>query len=378
MIKFFATNRAMEHLGRAVTCRDERLKLSKHGYYFVDMEKYMRFYLGTTDASRMPSDAVVKYSQQVVFEQFLCNPQIGKIVVCVHGFNVDLFEAFTWFRVLTDTMKNSQEIGDRIVTAPCELTKEKASNDELTAFVGFSWPSNGNILSYHSDQSDAISSAAAFGGLLARLKMTNKSINLICHSMGNFLACHTFKALLDGTIRPAIANDSHIHPLFEREEKFENSEKVDRSDWLIDNFVMLAADVERRHVTRCKSDDKEVELDYTGQFYSGLQHLVRHKINFYSRYDTVLRISDIEKDARETGFKIDDAASKLTFGLLDFLKRNPDQRWEKRLGEAPAPINAAPCFSSVNTTELANRKIGHSDHIDSKDIALRIAEELGI
>ena len=372
MIQFFATNRAMEHLGRAVKCRDDRLKLSKNGYYFVDMEKYMRFYLGTTDATRMPSDALVTNSEQDVFTAFLSCSRIEKIVVCVHGFNVDLFEAFTWFRILTDTMKNSQEIRDRIVTSPSDLKKNVTEG--LTAFIGFSWPSNGKVLSYHSDQNDAIGSAAAFGSLLARLKKTSKSVNLICHSMGNFLACHTFKGLLDGTI----AKDHGISKHCERGEKNNDSEQVNRNAWLVDNFVMIAADVERRHVTRCDSYDKAAELEYTGQFYSGLQHLVRRKINFYSRYDTVLGISDIEKDVREAGLKIGDAASKLTFGLLDFLKRNPDHRWEKRLGEAPAPINAAPSFSSVNATELANRKISHSDHIDSKDIALRIAKELGI
>ena len=371
MIKFFATNRAMEHLGRAVTCRKERLKLSENGYYFVDMEKYMRYYLGTTDSSSMPSDAVVPNSQQDVFDGFLRKPQIDRIVVCVHGFNVDLFEAFTWFRVLTDTMKHSQQTGNRIVTCPSEIDENTSGG---TAFIGFSWPSNGNILSYHSDQNDAIGSAAAFGRLLARLKTTEKSVNLICHSMGNFLACHTFKGLLDGTV----AKDNSIRCLFERSEKKKDSEQVTRNAWLVDNFVMIAADVERRHVTRCDSYDTAAEPDYTGPFYTGLQHLVRHKINVYSRYDTVLGISDIEKGARETALRVGDAASKLTFGLLDFLKRNPDQRWEKRLGEAPAPINAAPGFSSVNATEVANRKIGHSDHIDSKDIALRIAQKLGI
>ena len=68
----------------------------------------------------------------------------------------------------------------------------------------------------------------------------------------------------------------------------------------------------------------------------------------------------------------------MTFGLLDFLKRNPDQRWEKRLGSAPAPLNAAPGFVSVNATELAGRRIGHGDHIDSLPIVKRIARELGI
>ena len=54
MLKYFATNRDMDKLGRAVDKTSERHKLSRGGYYFVDMEKYMRFYLGTTDADEMP------------------------------------------------------------------------------------------------------------------------------------------------------------------------------------------------------------------------------------------------------------------------------------------------------------------------------------
>ena len=78
------------------------------------------------------------------------------------------------------------------------------------------------------------------------------------------------------------------------------------------------------------------------------------------------------------GLAVADAASRPTFGLLDFLDRNPDQHWEEPLGEAPAPANAAPGFTSGNATELANRKVGHSDHIDAPEVVNRIAEELEI
>ena len=178
-------------------------------------------------------------------------------------------------------------------------------------------------------------------------------------------------------IVPSVALEhEEILPLFERGEKDADTECVKRDAWLIDNYVMLAPDIERRHVTKCASSD--AETDYVGQFYSGLQHLVRCKINFYSRFDGALNVSNLEKVPREAALAVGDMASKLTRGLLDFLERNPDQRWEKRLGEAPAPMNAAPGFTSVNATELANRKIDHSDHIDSQPIVKRIAEELGI
>ena len=62
--------------------------------------------------------------------------------------------------------------------------------------------------------------------------------------------------------------------------------------------------------------------------------------------------------------------------VVDYFERNPDQRWEKRLGEAPAPPNTPPYFFSANATELARRAIGHSDHIDSPEIASRVLQEL--
>lgn len=377
MIKYFATNRDMEKLGRGVKESSKRHDLSRGGYYFVDMDKYMRFYLGTTDAEEMPHGAIVNNSEANIFDSFLANHRIGSIVVCVHGFNVKLFEAFTWFRVLTDTMKHLPNVGGRVITDPRDLMNNAAPDKSLTAFIGFSWPSNGSVLSYPSDQKEAIGSKAAFAALLARLKRTKKDVNLICHSMGNFLACHTFAALVNELILPpAVVDDKNLMDLMKRGKKKDNSEVVERKDWLVETYVMIAPDVERRHVTKC--DVVGSETNYVGPFYSGLQHLVKKKVNLYSRFDGALTVSNIEKKPREALHAIGDTASKLTFGLLDFLERNPDQKWEKRLGESPAPMNASPGFLSVNATELANRKIDHSDHIDAKAVVKRIAKELKI
>lgn len=377
MLKYFATNRNLDRLGKAVKRSSERHRLSKGGYYFVDMEQYMRFYLGTTDSDEIPTGAVVDNSQDAIFNNFLCDSRVGSVIVCVHGFNVKLFEAFTWFRILTDTMKHLPGVGGKIITEPEDFVGHNGATDSLTAFIGFSWPSNGSLLSYPSDQKEAIGSTAAFGALLARLKETGKSVKLICHSMGNFLACHTFAALVnETTIPPAVADNAQLKRLLQRGEKRGNSENVSRDDWLVDTCVMIAPDVERRHVTKC--DSAVVETDYVGPFYSGLQHLVKKKVNVYSRFDGALSVSNIEKVPRKIAHAVGDTANTLTFGLLDFLERNPDQRWEKRLGEAPAPTNAAPGFVSVNATELANRKVDHSDHIDSTLVLARIAKELEI
>ena len=49
-LRFFATNREMEHLGRRVreggggdAARELRIKLQRGGYYLVDMDRYMSF-----------------------------------------------------------------------------------------------------------------------------------------------------------------------------------------------------------------------------------------------------------------------------------------------------------------------------------------------
>ena len=132
---------------------------------------------------------------------------------------------------------------------------------------------------------------------------------------------------------------------------------------------MIAPDVERRHVTKCKPDDPKdnIETQYIGPFYSGLRHLTRRVVNIYSRFDSALKASDIEKKPRNLFYRITESPQAPT-----------DRRWEKRLGSAPAPHSAPDNFESVNATEITDRKIGHSDHIDSRSIVRRIATELEI
>ena len=175
-MRYFATNRDMHSLGRAAESDDGELRfaLSRHGYYFVDMDKYMRYYLGKVEQREIPPGAIVPDSGSEVFSDFLAHEQIKSIVVCVHGFNVKLDEAHTWFRILTDTMKSLQNRGTRVMTSPESLPPSTAANS-LTTIVGFSWPSDGHFYRYRSDQRDAIGAAAPFAALLSRLKATGKN-----------------------------------------------------------------------------------------------------------------------------------------------------------------------------------------------------------
>ncbi len=393
-IRYFATNRSMDRLAQVLK-RERRLRVEDGGYYFVNMEKYMAYYFGEVEPGVMPYEAIVKNSRRIVFDDFLADPRIGRVVVCVHGFNVHFHEAFTWFRVLSDTMSHLPECENKMVTNPEDLARLKNAQDgELTAFIGFSWPSNGSVLSYPSDQRDAAASGPALANLLGRIHLRNKSVNLICHSMGNYLACQMLAGLVKKNFIPSAFQIDAIKASLPKKTKAEYQQIADsmlsmlarsklredgspkrRDRYFVDRFIMLAPDVERRHITKC--DELGVSTDYVGPFYSGLQYLVDSIDNFYSRFDTALSISDFEKAPREIALAAASAASKLTFGLLDFMERNPDQKWEKRLGEAPHPPNGPQGFRSINATEVAGRKIDHSDHIDSEEIATRVAAVLG-
>ncbi len=397
-IRFFATNRHLDKLATNLN-RRKRLRMEEGGHYFIDMIRYMAYYLGEVEPDTVPYGAIVKNSGSEVFKDFLCNPRIGKVVVCVHGFNVDLFEAFTWFRVLTDTLRHLPDFGDRFVTDPQDPEQKKLLSDPkledgaLTAFIGFSWPSHGTVVNYAADQREASGSGNALANLLGRLHLHGKVVHLICHSMGNYLACNMLGGLVNKQFTPSVFDLDSIRDtlplktnqavlkaqkralgMLGRVELKKDESPKERATYFVDRYVMLAPDVERRHITKCAMEG--VETDYVGPYFAGLQHQVRAVYNFYSRFDTALKVSDLEKMPREAALSLGDAASRMTFGLLDFMERNPDQKWEKRLGEAPHPPSAPHNFQSINATEVAGRKIDHSDHIDSPELVRRIAETL--
>lgn len=384
-IRYFATNRNRENLDQKLT-RPERISLQRGGYNFVDMKAYMSYYLETTEANKMPVSVLVTNSKEKVFSKsFLANSKIGRVVVCVHGFNVDFHEAQTWFGILTDTLRHTGTLKGKVVTDPVEqdralLGKKNIADGDLSAFIGFSWPSDGKVLSYMSDQREAIGSAIALANLITRLhSLPNKpSVNLISHSMGNYLACHMFKSLINHEYEPKDIDQAIRTRISRRQDK---KDVPIEQRYFVDRYVMLAPDVERRHVTKCvvdvsKMGTEKEGLTYLGPFYSGLEHLVGEVHNFYSRFDGALAISNVEKAPRKAVSAVKGFLDTLTLGMIDFLERNPDERWEERLGATQDPINAPPNMKSHNAVELSGREIGHSDYIDSREIAEEIANIL--
>lgn len=399
-LQFFATNRAMETLSKAVEldakpgagnkAQADRYRLQSGGYYFVDADEYMSYYLAQVDGSVMPETAIVQDSNGDVFDKFLARPEIGRVVVCVHGFNVDFHHAITWFRILTDTMRHAG-YGKSIALRTDDASFAGATAGSLTAFIGFSWPSNGSTFAYNRDQADAVASGQAFINLLVRLRIHGKRVALICHSMGNYLACNALAGLVNKVFLPVAMTAEYIKERFKnmpdadaqaleatiRNEISRAKDAKRQPPYLIDTFVMIAPDVERRHVT--KSRDEQSNRAYIGPFYSGLEHIVGNVVNVYSRFDGALAVSTIEKKPKDWALKVGDALAAITpWGALDDLKRDPDNKWEMRLGSSAHPITAPANFASLNATEIAGRPIDHSDHIDSAPVAEAIAVALGL
>lgn len=361
-IRFFATNRDLDDLGRDAN-RDDRIRLQQGGYHWVDMKKYMAHYLSTTDPTTMPPDAIVQNSQETVFDNFLSKQNIKRIIIGIHGFNVPFHGALTSFSLLADTLNIAlKKHNTTLITEPS--ANLDSGNGDLTAFVGFSWPSNGKVLDYLSDRAEAVQTAPALANLIGHIRTQNPEakIHIIAHSMGNYLACNMLKGLINETFKPILfSDDAEIKAKIEQQLK--RIDKGGKDMFFIDRYLMLAPDVERREVTQCDIDgDKS---SYLGPFYAGIKHLVSETHLFYSRYDNALKASVVEKDLiQET----------LQKGKEIFTGQDLQKRWEHSLGLNPLPSLVPGNMYSHNATVLTNRAIDHGDYFDAIAVADKIAE----
>jgi len=356
-IRYFATNRNRENLGRDLD-RKKRIDLQTGGYHWIDTARYMSHYLATTETDSMPSSVLVMDANRDVFQTFLAAPGVKRIIIGIHGFNVHLHGAVTSFSMLTDTLRYSRNLGPSLITDPLATgaaARLQNPNENLSAFIGFSWPSNGNLFSYASDQTEAVSSRGALANLICRIRIENPNakVHIIAHSMGNFLTCQMLKGLVYKEFTPYQANDDILKRIARNETGAEAS-------FFVDRYIMLAPDVERRHVTQCDVDGiPGSKAEYLGPFYPGLRDLVEQAHNFYSRFDTALLASNIEKRGREILGSVKEI----------FTGENLDNRWEERLGLTAAPSVAPPNMRSHNAVTLTNREIDHGDYFDAKIVA---------
>ena len=384
-IRYFATNRALDGLARMDSGKDGRItrrKLSSGGYYFLDMASYTQHYLAEVD-NTAPVSAVVDNSSKTVFADFLGKEEVERVVVCVHGFSQSLQDGLDWFSVMTDTLRHTPKTGHRLVVDPDQLGKLK-TGEKAVAVIGFSWPSNGSVLDYPADQKDALASANAFGNLLVRIALYGKPITLICHSMGNYMAANALSALVDNVHRPSVLTEAKISAiqglsgdaasiLATVDAKLERGQP--KSKRLVSDFIMVAPDIDRRHVTKNFEGGREV---YVGPFYSGLEHLVGAAHNVFSRYDGALQISNMEKLPRKGWQSLRAGLDWVAGGVTDAFDEDADKKWEKRIGQGPHPTSAPKTMVSLNAAEIAQRPIGHGDHVDSPAITARFANILGL
>ncbi len=363
-IRYFATNRDRQKLGRAFDDA-ERIKLQRSGYHWIDTEICMAQYLGSTDPSSLPIEAVIAEEQREDLKRFLAKPCIRTVVIGIHGFNVPLHGAITSFSLLAELLQQQlAQQGHSLLMGPDAIDE---SRDHM-AFIGFSWPSDGSVLAYQSDRNEATQSTAALANMIATIRTVNPGagIAIIAHSMGNYLTCNMLANLLNEESWPkqAFSGDDAGRRLTCRLSRRENN----GTESFVDQYIMLAPDVERREVTQCPNVQiRSQRLHYNGPFYGGLKHLVGHTHLFYSRHDSALQASVLEKEAlREP---IEKLKQRLTGPELT-------KRWESSLGLNPLPSLAPPNMTGYNATRLTNRAIDHGDYFDAPAIIHTIADLL--
>jgi hypothetical protein len=363
-IRYFATNRDRQKLGRAFDDA-ERIKLQRSGYHWIDTEICMAQYLGSTDPSSLPIEAVIAEEHREGLKRFLAKPCIRTVVIGIHGFNVPLHGAITSFSLLAELLQQQlAQQGHSLLMGPDAIDE---SRDHM-AFIGFSWPSDGSVLAYQSDRNEATQSTAALANMIATIRTVNPGagIAIIAHSMGNYLTCNMLANLLNEESWPkqAFSGDDAGRRLTGRLSRREDN----GTESFVDQYIMLAPDVERREVTQCPNVQVRSErLHYNGPFYGGLKHLVGHTHLFYSRHDSALQASVLEKEAlREP---IEKLKQRLTGPELT-------KRWESSLGLNPLPSLAPPNMTGYNATRLTNRAIDHGDYFDAPAIISTIADLL--
>jgi esterase/lipase superfamily enzyme len=377
-IRFFATNRDRSNLGRTFDQAD-RIQLQKGGYHWIDMKRFMAHYLATTDQITMPPEAIILDSEEKIFEDFLAKPAIKRIIIGIHGYNVPFHGALTSFSLLADTLSQVLEEKHNKILITYPITAEKYENGEikveydkrlndeasdLTAFIGFSWPSNGNVLDYISDRVEAMQTAPILGNLISYIRKQNPNakVHIIAHSMGNYLTCNMLGGSVIETFTPLSATGNAT---IENQLKRQNTDEG-KGKWFVDRYLMLAPDVERREVTQCDVDGiAGGKTDYTGPFYEGIENLVEETHLFYSRHDNALKASVVEKEVvNELGQKVAEF----------FTQPDLNKRWESSLGLNPLPALAPDNMYGHNATVLTNREIDHGDYFDSLAIAEKLVE----
>lgn len=403
-IRYFATNRHQDDLTRVLDQSVSR-DIQRGGFHWIDAKRYMSYYLAETKNSQMPKETVIHRSNETIYKNFLSKPSIKRIIIGIHGFNVPLHGALTSFSILADTLRDTDatktpEKRLNLIVDPT-LGKEKEllenDNNNLTAMVGFSWPSNGSVMDYSADRVEAVSSASGLAGMINVIHQANPTakVFIIAHSMGNFLTCHMLKGLIRKEFSPYTASESGKDPDTKARLSYRGMDGGEEK-FFVDGYFMLAPDIERRQVTKCyesgdptyeteqiseESGKKPEQVYYTGPFFDGIFNLVGGTYLFYSRHDQALKASRIEKEIRERKGNVKrfiigrDMDNRQNSRLWDDNQWD-DNRWEDSLGLNPCPPQAPPNMYSFNASTLAGMEVDHGNYFDMRGIVEKIAEEI--
>jgi len=192
-----------------------------------------------------------KEGSEALFGQLRKNMKVEctETLVYIHGFNVSFKEA----------VEAGARMGDRYL-------KISGNHYQPKIFV-FSWPSDGKITSYKNDRHDAEATGYAFARGLMKLSQflqdapkkeaCQQKINLIAHSMGNYVLRHALQ----------------------QAKKITNGESLSR---IFDNIVLAAAD----------EDNDTFEFDHK---LAQLPELAQRITVYFNKGDMALKVSDYTK-----------------------------------------------------------------------------------
>ena len=258
------------------------------------------YVIAAEDATTMtPDDRVrgrnagLRWGRKVVEEAKLkwaaANPNIpnsteqqGDIVVFIHGFNVDAQEAFETHK----TLANNLQAGG--------LTD--------AVFVSYSWPANGDVLSYIEDDSDARETAVHLvkSALAVFAQLSTPECRVKVHVMAHSMGCLVVREALRSAPGSKLTRDGA---------------------WGITNLITFGADISVRSVRRSDGD----RLIGKSQRYT----------NYFNRHDGVLATSNAKRFATARRLGRHGAPSSRLDEMVDI---DVTQRWEAVEDQFPSGV----------------------------------------
>ena len=205
----------------------------------------------------------IKLGSKVMFSDVQSDMEaISDVVVYIHGFNVNWFDA----------------VGSALSLQ--SMLRSKGDKNQNVVVILFTWPSDGLALpwvSYKSDRSEERGSGAAVGRALLKTrdflvglrdrakkggsKLCGQDIHLLCHSMGNFLLQEALSRVSDFTPGNALPR------IFE-------------------------------HIFLCAPDVDDTALE-SGQSLEKIDQITRNVTIYHNREDAAMVVSDYTKGQPE-------------------------------------------------------------------------------